>query len=220
MSRCTCCSQSSRCPHASDRSSRDTQAILDYVTGELGEEDPFDAEVADIDGDGAITTYDAKLLLESAGTAAIALTEPTEITVNIKLDEADAAYLLRYFTNGFYVEGYTYVEPVANKEGAMDVVHSIPIFGYYGSYTDANMLDRTSAIDEAYGTGKEPYVGNKNINYLTMKDASGETMIYMGNPYVIEDKFPAERLAMNSASTITSFTYLNIRNAATLGFAV
>ena len=198
----------------------DAQAILDYVTGELAEDADFDAEVADMDGDGAITTYDAKLLLESAGTAAIALTEPTEITVNIKLDEGDAAYLLRYFTNGFYVEGYTYVEPVANKEGAMDVVHSIPIFGYFGSYTDANMLDRTSVIDEAYGTGKEPYVGNKNINYLTMKDANGETMIYMGNPYVIEDKFPAERLAMNSASTITSFTYLNIRNAATLGFAV
>ena len=199
----------------------DAQAILDSITGELAADAAFNAEIADIDGDGKITSADAKALLDSVSSYEFDFNEPVEITVNIKLDEEWVSLLKnRYFTNGFYVEGYTYVEPVADREGAMDVVHSIPIFGYCGSYTDANMLDRTSVIDEAYGTGKEPYIGNKNINYMTVKDASGESSVYMGNPYMVEDKFPADRLAMNSADTIASFTYLNIRNAATLGFAV
>ena len=40
----------------------DVQAILDKITGELAENAKFDAEVADMDGDGSITSYDAYLL--------------------------------------------------------------------------------------------------------------------------------------------------------------
>ena len=199
----------------------DAQAILDHLTGELDEEADFDEQAADVDGDGEITTADARELLKYKSTEPITITEPTEITVNIKVDEMDKAILLAYyFTKGFYVEGYTYVDPVADEEGCLDVTHSIPIFGFCGSYTEPAMLERTSAIDEAYGTGKKPYTGNYNTNYLTMKTADGETVVYMGNPYMVEDEFPAEKLAMNSAATIQSFTYLPIRNVATLGFAV
>jgi len=37
---------------------------------------------------------------------------------------------------------------------------------------------------------------------------------------MIEDEFPVERLALNSETTINAFNYLNIRNVATLGFAI
>ena len=200
----------------------DAQAILDHLTGEEAEDAKFDAEAADVDGDNAITTLDAKLILDSAATPTITITEPTKVTVNIKIDEEWKALLLNYyFTKGFFVEGYTYVEPVADEEGALDVVHSIPIFGFCGSWTGPAMLDRSSAIDEAYGTGKATYITNaKNSQYLSIKDPDGAASIYMGNPYMIEDEFPVERLAMNSEATITAFNYLNIRNAATLGFAV
>ena len=199
----------------------DAQAILDHLTGEEAEDAKFDAEAADVDGDNAITTLDAKLILDSAATPTITITEPTKVTVNIKIDEEWKALLLNYFTKGFFVEGYTYVEPVADEEGALDVVHSIPIFGFCGSWTDPAMLDRSSAIDEAYGTGKATYITNaKNSNYLSIKDAEGTASTYMGNPYLVEDKFPVDRLAMNSETTITAFNYLNIRNAGTLGFAV
>ncbi|MBR7009806.1 MAG: choice-of-anchor J domain-containing protein [Oscillospiraceae bacterium] len=202
-----------------DTDKDDAQAILDKITGKLAEDAPFDAKAADVDGDGEITSYDAKLLLESEATDAISVSAPTKVTVHIKIDDADIAELLNYFTNGFYVEGYTFVEPVPTAEGAMDVVHSIPVFGFCGNWTDPSMLDRSSAIDEAYGTGKVPYV-NGNTNYLNLKSPEGETAIYMGNPYMIEDEFPVERLAMNSEATITAFNYLPIRNAATLAFAV
>jgi lactocepin len=198
----------------------DAQAILNHIAGAEEEGDKFDAAAADVNGDGKITSYDAKLLLENAATPTVTITEPTKVTVKLTLDPDDVAFLNNYFTKGFYVQGYTYVEPVADAEGAMDVVHSIPILGYYGSWTDPAMLDRTSVIDEAYGTGKLPYIGNPNINYLTMKNADGDSFIYMGNPYVIEDEFPVERLAMNSEDTIAAYNYLNIRNLANLGFAV
>ena len=199
----------------------DAQAILDRITGAEEEGAPFDEDVADLDGDGEITSYDAKLLLDSAESPIIEITEATKVNVHIELDSEDKEALLGYFTKGFYVQGYTYVEPVADEEGAMDVVHSIPILGYCGSWTDPSMFDRTSVIDDAYGTGKLPYVANNNkINYLTMKDANGASAIYMGNPYTVEETFPADRLAMNSNDTIASYTYLNIRNLATLGFAV
>jgi lactocepin len=199
---------------------QDAQAILDNLTGAAAEDAAFDAEAADVDGDGSITSYDAKLILESAATPIISISEPTEITVNITVDPGDVAYLLRYCTKGFYIQGYTYVDPVADDEGNMDVVHSIPIFGFLGNWTDPAMLDRTSAIDDAYGTGKLPYLNNTNINYLTLKDAAGNTRTYMGNPYMVEDKFPADRLAMNSEDTIQAFNYLPIRNVATLGFGI
>jgi|GEM_PF-366004 Bacterial surface proteins containing Ig-like domains len=197
----------------------DAQAILNYLTDKLPEDADFDEAAADVDGDGKITTYDAHLILEAAATPTITAEEPTEVIVNIKLTDT-AKEVLDYLYNSTYIQGYTFVDPVATREGEMDVVHSIPILAYYGSWTDAAMLDRTSAIDEAYGTGKLPYIGVTNINYLTMKTPNGESVVYMGNPYMVEDKFPAEKLAMNSEATITSYTYLNIRNLTNLGFAV
>ena len=196
----------------------DAQAILDYVAGELAEDAAFDAEIADVDGDGKFTTYDAHLILQSAATPIITANGPTEVTVNIKLTDT-AKEVIDYLYNATYIQGYTFVDPVADEEGSMDVVHSIPILAFYGSWTDASMLDRTSVIDSAYGTGKRPYFKNNNINYMTVKDANGAT-VYMGNPYAIEDKFPVDRLAMNSETTIQSFTYMPIRNIATQAFAV
>ena len=199
----------------------DAQAILDYLTGELAEGAAFDAAAADVDGDEKITTYDAKLILDSAETPVISITEPTKVTVHIKVsDEWIASLVSRYTTGGFYVEGYTYVLPEADEEGNMDAVHSIPILGFCGSYTGPAMLDRTSVVDELYGTGKEPYIANKNINYMTVKTAEGQSYIFTGNPYAVEDQFPADRLALNSNSTIAGFNFLNIRNIATVGFAV
>ena len=198
----------------------DAQAILDKLTGALAADAKFDETVADVDGDGKISSYDAKLLLDSATSPVIEAAEPTKVTVHIKIDEGWKEELLQYFTKGFYVQGYTYVQPVADEEGALDVVHSIPILGYCGSWTDPAMLDRTSVIEEAYGIGKEPYMGKTNINYMTVTDANDASYVYMGNPYMVEESFHPERLAMQSNTTIASFTYLPIRNASEVGYAL
>ena len=150
------------------------------------------------------------------------ITEPTKITVRIALTDTDKMYLDYYYTGGAYIQGYTYLDPVSDAEGAFDdVVHSIPFLAYYGSWTDASMLDRSTAVDQLYGTATRPYIAAAtNTNYLQIKDSKGNSRMYVGNPYLKEETFPADRLAMNSEDTIETFNYLNIRNLATLGFAV
>ncbi|MBR4424972.1 MAG: S8 family serine peptidase, partial [Oscillospiraceae bacterium] len=191
----------------------DAQAILDKLSGALAEDADYDEAAADLDGDGAVTTVDARLILESAETQYIDVTEPTTVTVNIQLDPEWMEALDYYFPGGSYIQGYTFLEPDSSNEGAeVDVTHSIPILAFYGSWTDASMFDRTSAIDEAYGTGKVPYLSKTNINYLSIRSESGVTRVYMGNPYVVEDEFPTDRLAINANDTIYQANYLPIRN--------
>lgn len=48
------------------------------------------------------------------------------------------------YANGFYVEGFVYVRPEADAEGALDVTHSIPVLGWYGNWTDPSMFDTGS----------------------------------------------------------------------------
>ncbi|MBQ1503556.1 MAG: dockerin type I repeat-containing protein, partial [Clostridia bacterium] len=199
----------------------DAQAILDYVSGALGEEDPFDPEAADINWDLEITSYDAHLLLASFRTEQITITEPTEVLVCISLDEDTTEYLDTFYEGGAYVEGYTYLYPDTAEDGAFtDSIHSIPILGYYGSWTDASMFDRVSLIEELYGEKDAiPYLNNTKTNYLTLRYPDGEYE-FTGNPYLAEDSFPAERLAVSTADGLSGFTYTPIRNIGTIGAAI
>ncbi|MBQ2634327.1 MAG: S8 family serine peptidase [Oscillospiraceae bacterium] len=199
----------------------DAQAILDKLSGALAEDAAFDAAVADVDGDGTVTTVDARLILASAATQYVDITAPTEVTVNIQVDPDDVAFLNNYFTGGFYIEGYTYLEPDASDEGEiLDVSHAIPILGFCGAWTDASMFDRTSPIGEAYGIGKLPYLANSKTNYLSIRSADGTTRTFMGNPYTVEERFPADRLAVNGNDTLYQVNYLPIRNIGSSAAAV
>jgi lactocepin len=151
----------------------------------------------------------------------VEISEPTQVTVYISLNDYAKMVLDYYYEGGAYIQGYTFLDPADTEEGAPDdVIHSIPILAYYGSWTDASMFDRDSVVDNAYGTGKLPYTGNSNTNYLTLRNSAGETSIYMGNPYIIEETFPEDRLAMSSETTLYQANYLPIRNIGTSGAAV
>ena len=199
----------------------DAQAILDCVSGALGEDDPFDPDAADINWDGEITSYDAHLLLASFRTEQITITEPTEVFVCIFLDDDTLEYLDNFYEGGAYIEGYTYLYPDTTEDGAFtDSVHSIPILGYYGSWTDASMFDRTSLIEAKYAEEDPiPYFDTYVTNYLSLSYPDG-VYSFVGNPYIIEDTFPADRLAISSLDGFDSFTCTPIRNVGTLGAAV
>ncbi|MBR3991905.1 MAG: S8 family serine peptidase, partial [Clostridia bacterium] len=198
----------------------DAQAILDYLTGKLDDEATFVAEAADVDYDGAITSYDAHLILKSMTVDPITVSEPTTVTVTVKLADDTTAFLDYYYTGGAYVEGYTFIEPVSTEEGEIpDVNYSVPLLAYYGSWTDASMFDRSSVVDEAYGTGNRPYI-SANSNYMTVSYGEDDAFTYMGNPYFLEESFPADRLALSDDTTVKSFNYLPIRNIGTVGAAI
>ncbi|MBR1757294.1 MAG: S8 family serine peptidase [Lachnospiraceae bacterium] len=202
----------------------DVQAILDYVTGILSDAD-IDAESADFDVDGNITSYDAQLLVEwlaeygtvSENEVVVPGNSVVEVTVDITL--ADSAKETLDRKGGAYIEGYTFATSTrVSSEGVIeDVEHSIPILGYFGSWTDASMFDDARYTDKLYGeSDKTSYWGNGTSNYLSYS-LSGKTNIVTGNPYAVEDTFPADRLAINGNAIITSANFAPIRNGVGVG---
>ena len=203
----------------------DAQAILDYLTGNVDGE-TLDLEAAEVDGEEGITTNDAYALLQSLdelGDDQLALLpgETNTVTVYIQLSGLEA--LDENYVNGAYVEGFTYVTCISQSDDGeiLDVQHSIPILGFYGSWTDSSMFDVNSVLDVLYGTAtKASYTRNNNTNYVQVRYPGGTSdLIYTGNPYVVEEEFPTERLAVSNDTVIKSVTYSLIRNAGTVGAA-
>ncbi len=210
-----------------DTDKDDAQAILDYLTDEK-EESEVDLDVADLDEDGEITTLDAYLLLgfepeEGTGYAngVVPAHGSRYCAVRITLSDAEKEDLDLYFEGGAYLEGFTYVTcDTTTEDGAVyEDAHSIPILGFYGSWTDATMFDTASYTEKLYGSNQENYSGNATTNYLTMQ-MNGATVKFSGNPYMVENEFPADRLAINSNTTMLNIAYNLVRSAGTTGFAV
>ena len=202
----------------------DVQAILDSLTGIVAT-DSLDIAAGDLDEDGVLSSYDAYLLLKYVENIGKDLVVPAggskTVTVTITPDSEDLELLSMYYPNGFYLEGFTYVSTkIEEADGAyIEEEHSIPLLGYIGSWTDPSMYDNTSYTDVVYGTDRIPYTGNTKTNYLTVS-YNGVTKPFIGNPYIVEEEFPADRLAINSRSTINSVCYNLIRAAANMYFAV
>ena len=145
-----------------DTDAGDAQIILNYVAGLLDQVD----RKADLDGDGQITTYDAYCLLNALETGRMVLPagSSVEVTAEILLTEDTKASLDRQYENGAYLEGYLFVEPVATSEGETAPVHSIPILGFYGNWSQPSMYDRLTYTDALYGDATVPYLGFVQTN--------------------------------------------------------
>jgi len=111
---------------------RDAQALLNYLAGNLQAAD-VSLDAADLDGDGIITSHDAELLLDYAENHPsnyVPRGGYADVTVRFRFDADNDVY-----TAGAFIEGYTYL---TEKSG---VTHSVPILGYYGDWTEPNVLE-------------------------------------------------------------------------------
>lgn len=199
----------------------DGQALLDFVTGVL--DSISNKDNADFDNDGNIDTYDAYLFFQqlSKCTVEIPANGSVHVEVNAKvlgLDEYDKAS----DNTGTYVEGYVYANELASDEGVKGDSHSIPVLGYYGSWTDPSMFDIGSYLEyhEAKTESRVPYMYayNKNATKyqaLTVQYAGDSGMYYFGgNPYV-DETYDPNRAAINPDTTVFArATFSLIRNAA------
>ncbi len=202
----------------------DADAILKYLTGELAEED-LDLAAGDMDEDGKASSYDAHLLLallaeeiEERGDLVVPAGETVTVTVTIQL--TDTAMLDDEVRNGAYVEGFTYVTCAdATEEGELlDVEHSIPILGFYGSWTDASMFDHNTALEGAYGDLPAYVPGNQGKGGLQLQYPDGKIAVFSGNPYLPEEEMPVDRFAISSKTNLNAYKYGLIRSAGTVGF--
>ena len=199
----------------------DGQALLDYVTGVL--DSISNKDNADFDNDGSIDTYDAYLFFKqlSKCTVEIPANGSVHVEVNAKvlgLDEYDKAS----DNTGTYVEGYVYANELASDEGVKGDSHSIPVLGYYGSWTDPSMFDIGSYLEyqEAHSESRVPYM------YAASQSATkyqGVTVQYAGDPFVyyfggnpyMEETYDPNRASINPDTTVfVRATFSLIRNAA------
>ena len=199
----------------------DGQALLDYVTGVL--DSISNKDNADFDNDGSIDTYDAYLFFQqlSKCTVEIPANGSVHVEVNAKvlgLDKYDKAS----DNTGTYVEGYVYANELASAEGVKGDSHSIPVLGYYGSWTDPSMFDIGSYLEyhEAKTESRVPYmyIYNKNATKyqaLTVQYAGDSGMYYFGgNPYM-DETYDPNRAAINPDTTVFArATFSLIRNSA------
>ena len=201
--------------------SDDGQAILDYATGAL--KDLTNMELADIDADGDVDSYDAYLFLKDLNSAVAVLpaSGAAEVTVTFTMSDDWKAILDYYYPNGTYIQGYIFAETVSSEEGVAGTSHSIPVLGFFGNWTEASMYDVGNA--QVYATGEEtrvPYLNKANANTFTVTYASepGTKYIFGGNPLVADETYMPERNAINSADMIAGVNFALIRNAAASKF--
>ena len=195
-----------------DTDADDAQIILEYCAGNLADIDA----IADVSGDGVVATYDAHLILSDLQTRSftVAQGESVEVQVNVTFSDALKAWLDENYVNGAYVEGYVYAQSVTTADGDLGVTHSIPVMGFYGSWTDASMFDKATYWDYQYGATIPNYTANQmaHIMYVGRK-GSEYAYIKQPNPYMIEDEFPAGRMAISRTDTITFYSWNMIRAA-------
>ena len=200
----------------------DANTLLEYLLGNVSELHGS----GDVNGDGQVNTYDAHVLLALLeGNTCI--TVPADGLVNVEvtmtLSQAAKDYLNTASPKGAYVEAFVYATPVASEEGAQSVTHSIPVLGFYGSWTDPSMYDVSSPLEKQYGTDtRTPYLQANNNSFTVTYGGGQEEYYFGGNPIVADDAYIPSRNAFNNQNgdTISRLLYAQIRNAGSGKFTI
>ena len=201
----------------------DGQLLLDVASKKPGAKLLNPKAIADLNGDGAVTAYDAHLFLNllQEATILVPANGKAEVVCHIRL--LDRSALNTSYPTGAYVEGYVRVQGLATDEGAAGTSHSIPVLGYYGSWSEPSMYDVGSLIDSIYGTEtRAPYLGTTNSygytvsNFLNILYAGEtESSAMVGNPVDFDDEYLSVRNAFNNqgGNSISTLVFSLIRNA-------
>lgn len=177
----------------------DARIVLQFAAGTLLiDEQNAHYDYLDVNSDGEINADDARVitdycaelkvsidLLAQITTPADQVTVPAGETVKLSgkivLTEDDKAYL-EQFPNGIYVEGYVYATEVGlDTENAAPVRLTMPMVGFYGDWSDADVFDRddkgsyslypTNIFANYSDIGFNPYFRNgrsgEEYNYLS-----------------------------------------------------
>ncbi|OLA30341.1 MAG: hypothetical protein BHW33_04710 [Firmicutes bacterium CAG:137_57_8] len=199
-------------------SGEDAQALLDYITGVR--EEITNADAADLDGNGSVTSYDAHRFLRSLNSGVLTLPAggKTEVQVTVTLTQAQKEALEERFVNGAYVEGFVFAQQLPTAEGVEGTVHSIPVLGFYGNWSDPSMFEKGTYIDGLYGRNPTPmYYHQESPNYVGLKyDGDRVQYKYAVNPYCVEETYPEGRAAISSKTTVFVQSWSLIRNAAAI----
>ena len=187
----------------------DGQAILDYATGAI--DSLTNMDLADVDADGDVDSHDAYVFLKGLSTTSAVLPAggSVDIQVSFRIPADVKAELDENYPNGTYIQGFLYASTGETE-------HSIPVLGFYGSWTDASMFDVGQWT--TYATGEDtrvPYIGRTRGNdFKVMYEWDpGYNYSFGGNPVIADSVYMPERNAMNSADSMDGVSFIAIRHA-------
>lgn len=81
--------------------------------------------------------------------ATVTIPAKGESTINVAVDASSSEWLLEYFTNGYFIDGFvTLVDPTEETSG--NVPLTVPFFGFNGSWDDAPIFDQFLWEDLTY----------------------------------------------------------------------
>ncbi len=178
----------------------DAQLLMDHVI--LGTELTANQDSADLNEDGAVTSYDVHELLQmlNSGVVTVPASGSVTVTVEMRLTDSQKAKLDQNFANGAYVEGFVYATPAPTAEGLILPTHSIPVLGFYGNWSDPSMLDVGSY--QTFETGedvKQFYVAAFANSLLKRVKGKGSKQYYVGGNIMVPDAvYMPERNAINN----------------------
>lgn len=173
--------------------------------------------------------YSEEYTVNGAKTNTVTVPANGSVQVNVKItldvETMKAMGLLDIFENGLYIEGYTYVTGVSDAEGAKGTVHSIPILGFLGNWTDPSMFDVGTYTEFVKGEeGRLPYVNLtpvENVFGIEYSDEPGSAYPIDGaNPIILDETYMPERSAINGSDLISFVQFTAIRNAANSRLAI
>ena len=184
------------------------------------------AAITGEDGFDRLSTQTAPLEIQAAfstgNTVSVPANGQAEVRVTVTLTDAQKAQLNQAYPAGAYLEGFVYARGESTEDGALGTVHSIPVLGFYGNWSDPSMFDVGSYNE--YVTGDEtryPYLYDVNGvsgNYFVVSYASkpGQQYYFGGNPVVRDSHYMPERNAINSETgdQIVGLSFAPIRAGA------
>ncbi len=186
----------------------DVQTILEYLAGNI-DDTQINIEVADIDKDNTITSYDAQLLIDSFnGETSVKPHDYADVTVTFDFYASDD------YINGAYIEGFTFLAE-SNEESEESLTYSIPILGFYGDFNDASMFANDDYIDSLYGNGDHKYFKELEYQYLEIQYGNNDQVMFSGNPYIVEKSYPSNKFAVSSSTLISGFYPVLLSSAGT-----
>lgn len=206
----------------------DEQDALVLLQAANGTHDALDAETVqkyDLDADGTITTADAQLYLAAvkgdksvvdvyAVTYEVPANGSMNVSFTVRLTDGDKAWLNGHYPNGSYIEGFLYAD---SRDGDGRQL-SVPMLGFYGSWAEPSMYDKSVYLEDMCTEGATGYVAQRT-NFLVQRMAGSTSSYYFGgNLYAEDDEAIADRasFANESGNTIYAAVPTMIRNAADL----
>ena len=176
----------------------DARVILRHINGGLLiDENNVHFNYLDVNADGTVDAADAKVITDYCAELSVDVDLLAQITVpgdqvtvpagetvmlsgEIVLTEADKQYL-NQFPNGIYVEGFVYATEVTlNTENAAPARLTMPMVGFYGDWSDADVFDRDDKGSYSlYPTNVFAYYSDIGFNPYFRNGRSGDEYNYL-----------------------------------------